>query len=446
MSSSNTRKTLNVLVRPWFIVTILCLIYCLAVIVRNDGDPLALVTIGTRFSEGIPTEANGTEGYDGQFVYYIARDPSTAASFIAAGDDIPAYRFQRILLPALGMVLSWGQDDLIPWALLIVNLISLAVGTALLENLLKERRISRWFVLGYALSLGIFGTVRLSLPEPLAYALVLGGITLMNNALVNERNAYSTLIPHPPAPSPLREEGEKNRSQRLFKSPLQLLEKGFRGEVKVGTQHTASLQRPGWLWAAILFALAVLAKETTLIFPAAYGLHMLLSRRWREAALFGVIVLTPFILWQLVLYDRLGEFGVGSGGALATGFEIIPFAGILRILTEGGIVVFIVFIALLGPFVIFPILWGLQRAWQEIRQKNYEIPVLLLAFNAGVMLFVPFSTYREPLGILRFIVGLQIAVILYAAEKRSFRALRNSTIWMLTMAFLISSDFAAMTQ
>jgi hypothetical protein len=59
------------------------------------------------------------------------------------------------------------------------------------------------------------------------------------------------------------------------------------------------------------------------------------------------------------------------------------------------------------------------------------------------MLFVPFSTYREPLGILRFIVGLQIAVILFAAERHQIRALRNSTIWMLTMLFLIGSDFAA---
>lgn len=431
MSSSNTRKTLNVLARPWFAVTTLCLIYCLAVIATNDGDPLALVTIGTRFSEGITEEAGGTEGYDGQFVYYIARDPSTAASFIAAGDDIPAYRFQRILLPALGMVLSFGQDDLIPWTLLIVNLVSLAVGTALLENLLRARRVSRWYVLGYALSLGVFGTVRLSLPEPLAYALVIAGITLMNNA-------YSTAKPHPPAPSPLRGEREKNRSQWLFKSPLHLLERGFRGEVKQATQNSRAHT---WVWAAILFALAALAKETTLIFPAAYGIHLLLSRCWREAVLFGVIVLTPFLIWQALLVDRLGEFGVGSGGALATGFEIIPFAGIIRILTEGGILVFVVFLALLGPFVLVPVFWALRRVWQEVQQRNYGATMLLLAFNAGLMLFVPFSTYREPLGILRFIVGLQIAVILYAAERRSIRALRNSTIWMLTMAFLMSSDF-----
>ena len=54
------------------------------------------------------------------------------------------------------------------------------------------------------------------------------------------------------------------------------------------------------------------------------------------------------------------------------------------------------------------------------------------------MPFVPFSTYREPLGILRFIVGLQIAVILYAANRHNVRALRNSTIWIVTTMFIFS--------
>src|SRR5262245_11107745 len=118
-------------IRPWMVVTILCLLYVLFVVAQNNGDPRALVTIGNRFSNGEP---EGTEGYDGQFVYYIARDPSTAAQYI----DVPAYRFQRILLPALGRVLAFGQEPLIPWALLVVNLIALGVGTALLERLLVE--------------------------------------------------------------------------------------------------------------------------------------------------------------------------------------------------------------------------------------------------------------------------------------------------------------------
>lgn len=361
------------LIRPWLVVTVLCLIYCVVVILANNGDPLALVTLGTQFSEGDPT---GTEGYDGQFGYFIARDPSTAAQFI----DVPAYRFQRILLPGLGWALSLGNDALLPWMFLVIGLVSLAAGTAILENLLVQHGVSRWFALAYGLTIGTFGAVRLSLPEPLAYALALGGIWLIT--------------------------------------------------------------RDKWLWSAVLFALAALARETTLLIPAAYGLYLLTQRSWKIAIPFGLITLAPFILWQAILYTHLGSFGVGSGGAKATGFEIIPFAGVARIITdvpaEARIGVLVIFGVMLVPFVKVPTLWGLLRCWRDWRTGSITVYTWLLFTHAAIMPFVPFSTYREPLGILRFIVGLQIAVILYAAQRHNHRALRLSTVWVVTTMFIFS--------
>jgi hypothetical protein len=344
------------------------LIYCLFTIAQNNGDPLALVTIGTRFSEGNP---DGTEGYDGQFVYYIARDPSTAAQYI----DVPTYRFQRILLPALGRLLALGQESLVPWTLLIVNLVALGAGTALMERLLTEYGASRWYALSYGLTIGTFGSVRLSLPEPLAYALVLGGVVVL-------------------------------------------------------------AKRERWLWGAFFFAFAALAKQTTLLFAAGYVLYWLYQRRWHVAGLFGMIVIAPFTIWQIVLYRRLGAFGVGSGGALATSFEMIPFAGVIRILTEGGLSVFLVFGAIIAPFVLVPTAWALWRCWRDLQNRGLSLYDFLLFTNTSIMLFVPFSTYREPLAILRFIVGLQLAVILYAAWKPAPRALRNTTIWIVTLMFV----------
>lgn len=359
--------------RPWLIVTILFLLYAGAVILANDGDPLALVTIGTQFSERAP---NGTEGYDGQFNYYIARDPSTAAHYI----DVPAYRFQRILLPGIGWLLSFGNPALIPYIFLFVGMISLAAGTALTERLLVEHGVSRWYALAYGLTIGTFGSARLSLPEPLAYALALGGVWLF-----------------------LRER---------------------------------------WLWSAALFALAALARETTLLIPAACGLYLLQQRKWRVAIPFGLITLVPFAIWQGILYTHFGTFGVGSGGAKATGFEMIPFTGITRIITdvpaETRLSVLLIFGVLLIPFVLIPTFWGLLRCWKDWRQGRFDLYTWLLLTNAAIMPFVPFSTYREPLGILRFIVGLQIAVILYAAERHNRRVLRNSTIWIVTTLMIFS--------
>ncbi len=362
------------IVRPYTIVTISCLIYALLV-VSVRGDALALVTIGTDYSPEDAIHSYSEEGYDGQFVYYIARDPEKAASLI----DVPAYRYQRILLPVMGRMLAVGNNDVLPWALLVVNLVALAIGTKIVEDILRTKNLSRWYAVGYGLTLGTFGAARLILPEPLAYGLALGGIWAM--------------------------------------------------------------QRERWLWGALLFALAVLAKETTLIIAGVYGLQLLYQRNYRTLLAYSGVILIPFGIWQMMLYANFGTFGIGSGGALATSFEIIPFMGVWRILLEGGWQIFAVMMMILLPFVLVPTLWGLWRGWQDYRNKRWTTNTLLLTAHALVMLFVPFSTYREPLGILRFIVGLQIAVILYAAERRKLRVLRNATIWMVALLFLFPSDF-----
>ncbi|MCU0498502.1 MAG: hypothetical protein MUF87_14220 [Anaerolineae bacterium] len=364
------------LIRPYLIVTVIALIYALIVVVRAQ-TPLALVTIGAQFS---PTEAqfSRTEGYDGQFVYFIARDPANADHLIAAGGDFPAYRYQRILLPALSWWLPLGETA-IPWELLIINLIALGAGTWALEGLLTRRGASRWIALGYGLSLAALGSTRLTLTEPLAYGLVLVAFYL------------------------------------------------------------ADQQRPLWQVALIL-ALAAFAKETTLIFSAGYAFYWALQRQFGRALIVASITITPFIALQVALYARFGQFGVGSGGLLATPFEIVPWMGVIRILTEGGVAIFGVLMAFLLPFVILPTLWGLWRAWHDLRTNTITLWTVLLAINALILLFVPFSTYREPLGILRFIAGLQIAVIVYAAERKLRRPLRYSTLWAITSLIVIASD------
>ncbi len=243
---------------------------------------------------------------------------------------------------------------------------------------MAQFHVSRWYALTYGLTLGIFGSVRLSLSEPLAYALVLGGITLARNRQ--------------------------------------------------------------WLWAALIFALAALAKETTLIFAAAYVLYLFTQRDWKNGFMLGLIALLPFALWQLILLNTLGSLGVGSGGAQATSFEIIPLMGIIRIWTDTPAEARGKILLILAPtlliFVILPTVWSLWESLKDIHRHKWSPEISLLFVNATIMLFVPFSTYREPIGILRFIIGLQIAVILYAAQNRRYRVLRNSTLWIVTLFYV----------
>ncbi|PJF20629.1 MAG: hypothetical protein CUN56_15205, partial [Phototrophicales bacterium] len=235
------------------------------------------------------------------------------------------------------------------------------------------------FAIGYGLSLGVFGAARLMTAEPLAYGLVLLAIWLC--------------------------------------------------------------QKERCLLAILILALSAFAKEVTLIFVAGYVLHLFAQKQWKLGLIFGLIAVIPFAIWQLVLFNWFGEFGVGSGGNLATGFEIVPFWGYLGILPEWGLAPFLVVTLFVGLFVLVPTLWALWQCWKDFRNNQWTLLTWLLFANAIILLFVPQSTYREILGILRFIVGLQIAVILYSAQNRKKRALMNSTLWFITTLFLVVSDF-----
>lgn len=361
-------------VRPAVIVGLLALVYSVWIVVRA-GDPLALVTLGERFAPPeLAAHVTSEEGYDGQFVYYLARYGLDSAPFL----DAPSYRAQRILLPALGWVLALGQADWLPWTLLAINIAALCIGTLALEALLRRLRQPSWLVYGLALSLGMLGAVRLTATEPLAYALVIVAIWQIER---------------------------------------------------------------GHMWrGAMLIGVSALAKEMTLIFALVYGLWWLSQRHWRLVIGGGLLMGLPFILWQIVLLGRYGSVGVGSGGALATSFEWIPLGGFLRILTEGGLTIFLVYGSIIFLFAVLPTLWAL---FQCMRDRQRDLWWWMLLVNATLMLFVPFSTYRELLGIFRFIVGLQLAVILYTAQRRRTRPLRYSTLWALTTLLVVMSDLSA---
>lgn len=368
----------------------LCLLYLTVLFVRSG-----------RVTEFILPAQTGQVGYDGQFTYYIALDPLHAAARIARVCDVtlpgypgpryvpelhrtlgkmldcemPAYRYQRILHAALARLLALGQPALVPWAMLAINLAALALGTWALGALLAAERVSAWYALVYGLFGGIFFAVRVSTTEPLAYGLVLLAI-------------YFAMRPP--------------------------------GRVLI---------------AALMLALAALAKETTLFFVAGLAAYYLFTGRWRDMLRLSLIALVPFIVWQFVLRVWLGQFGIGSGGSGATPFEIIPYNGIWRILGlqagiwQGAALLALAFFPVASAML--PSLWALWRSVSDFLRRQWHPYVFLLGANAIIFPFVPFSTYVEPLGIIRFLPGLVISVLLYAALRKHRRALLYSTLWLL---------------
>lgn len=134
----------------------------------HGWTPLWFVWIGERWAEG---SAGGRTGYDGQFVYYLARDGWAALPHL----DLPAYRLSRVLYPLLAAALSGRQTALLPWAMLAINYAAVVAGTAVVAHWLAARATSAWWALAYAGCAGLLFAYSRDCTEPLAYALAAGG-------------------------------------------------------------------------------------------------------------------------------------------------------------------------------------------------------------------------------------------------------------------------------
>ncbi|MCI0518664.1 MAG: hypothetical protein L0Z70_00210 [Chloroflexi bacterium] len=354
------------------VVTLLCLAALAAgVLIQSGGAPLAFARLGTLYSEG---QAEGTQGYDGQFVYYIASDLNPAT--VAAKLDAPAYRYQRILMPLAARLLSFGSADALPWVLIALGILSQAAGVWAVSELLAGWGISRWYALIYGLWAGFMLATRLDLPEPLAYALAAGGLLAIE-----------------------------------------------RGKLR-------------WSWA--LLGLALFAKEVTILFLAAALLAALIKRQWGHIAGLLVVALLPFVLFQAWLWMVFGQAGIASGGAMATPFEAIPFMGLLRI-GQYSLVYLAAMAVVFVPAVVLPSIWGVWAAAQDWLRGRMDLYAAGLLVNGLAMAFLPFSTYRETGGLLRFACGLVLAVLLYLAQRGLRKGLRYSSLWLVLNVFLLKS-------
>src|SRR5580765_5904599 len=88
--------------RPTLVLAALLTAYTILLLWQHGFNPLALAEIGDGFANGQPMSS--LTGYDGQFAYWLAIDPSPAAA--ANHFDTPAYRYQRILYPLLARALA----------------------------------------------------------------------------------------------------------------------------------------------------------------------------------------------------------------------------------------------------------------------------------------------------------------------------------------------------
>jgi hypothetical protein len=281
---------------PTAVTFIVAAIYLGAVLWLAAGDPLEFARIGTRFSEGNPA---GTEGYDGQFVLYIAQN--TNPQEVAAQLDMPAYRYQRILLPLLGRTMALGNQELIPYVLPLIGLAAHISAVWLLSRILQGWGVSRWYALVYGLYVGMLLSLRLDLPEPLAFACVIAGFWF-----------------------------EQQKRQWL-----------------------------AWLF----FGLASFSKETTILFVLAQLAVYVSARRGKDAIGLSLVALLPFAIFQVWLREQFGALSLSANPE--GGIELIPFNGLWQVGEYSREYMWVLFLVYLPAFFLPALLglWATVKRW-----------------------------------------------------------------------------------
>jgi hypothetical protein len=220
----------------------------------EQHDALWFVHIGSHFLSAAHTShvirpslgAQNTLGYDGQYYFALAADPSHAHDYMGGQSGIV---YSRIVYPVVARAASGGSVTALPYALLVVNLLAVLAGTAAVALWLVKRGFSPWPALLYGLYPGLVVTVFRDLTEPLAFALAALAVLAFDRA----------------------------RPRRLVLS-------------------------------AVLFALAALTRETVVPFALAGAATLVLDdRRWRRAAAFAAATCGPLLVWRLVVKLWLGE-------------------------------------------------------------------------------------------------------------------------------------------
>ena len=243
------------------------------------GSAQDFIHVGRSFVEGSQASPvisgfhgyryDGDIGYDGQFNYFMALDPVRAASYT----DYPAYRYTRIVYPAVAGLLGGHNPDLVANTLIAINLAMIALGVAVLGAWLRRRGRSAWLAAVYGFYPGIYVALQRDTSEIMAFSLVIVAIYLYDVA-----------------------------------------------------------PRLRFVLPAAFFALAGLTRETTLVFAYLWGLDLLLSgngrlrhrvaTNWRGFLIFLAISFGPLLAWKIFLLVWLGSLGLE--GVLTP----IPFSGI----------------------------------------------------------------------------------------------------------------------
>jgi hypothetical protein len=339
---------------PWLVAAIVALFYLLLTVPGLVSNPYQFVNIGRKYhAKGTSSPAikharpiDNKIGYDGQFYYFLAVDPAHGKDYM----DAPGVIYSRIGYPMTARALSGGNATVIPYMMVLVNILAAVGGTLAIAFFLKRRRLSPELALLYGFFPGLALAVLRDLTEPLAFGLAAAGLLVFT--------------PH--------------SKMRLLAS-------------------------------ASLFGLAMLTRETVALFPAILALGLLVgteaaTSRLRDrfqwgnlarAIAFSEIAFAPLFIWRYALstfvlpnamtQERFvgGEHHIAGGAAGNVVAALVPFHAIAAQWPWTGEDV-----TNLLTTVVPALIWA-AIAIALLRRKLTVEPWLVLANVAVFVVFIP---------------------------------------------------------
>lgn len=162
-----------------------------------DWDPTIFVAFGedaaptTEYAEARLGEIylRASQGHDGKFFFVQANDPWVLdPESNAQVLDRPLYRSQRMLYPVLVGGFGLFSPEVIVWAMLIVNLLAMGLGSWAVAQIAQEMGGSRWWGLAFVLNIGFFSEVNIGGAGVVAAASAFGAVLMF----LRERMALGT--------------------------------------------------------------------------------------------------------------------------------------------------------------------------------------------------------------------------------------------------------------
>jgi hypothetical protein len=280
--------------------------------------------------------------------------------------DHPAYRYQRIVYPLLVAILSVGQANLIPFILLLVNFLAIVCGTELIARMLAQQKLSPWFSLAFGLYFGQATAFIFDTTEPFTYFLICLGLFLM-----------------------------------MRKRPTT---------------------------AALMMGLAVLSRETAILFPIGYLVVYVYQKHWRDALRLTLLAIAPTIAWYLVIALLFRSTGVTTAPA----FQLIPFKGLFYFSNDAfrfrNLIILMLIPTLLSLFLL--VKEGRQGHWQNTSW-------LIWLFNLALVICMSPLSYVELVSAGRLSTGLVLAMLFHGLRTRNKTVLWACQIYVLTFPYYV---------